>query len=143
MFEAKVYKVMIGCPGDSMEELLVARKVITQWNEQNAEREGKLLYPVEWAVSENNFQDVDIVIGIIGSRVVDVELIEKCIEGVKHVILLFRKFNDDRSYLSQDLENLEAFKKNVTDKAECIKYDSYSTFESVFIKVLNKCVTLL
>ena len=39
MFEAKVYKVMVGCPGDSMEELLVAKKVIAQWNEQNAERE--------------------------------------------------------------------------------------------------------
>ncbi len=101
------------------------------------EREGKLLYPVEWAVSESNLQNVDIVIGIIGSRVVDVELIEKCIEGGKHVILLFRKFNDDRSYLSQDLENLEAFKKRVMDKAECIKYDSYSKFENVFIGKLN------
>ena len=39
MFEAKVYKVMVGCPGDSMEELLVAKRVIAQWNEQNAERE--------------------------------------------------------------------------------------------------------
>ena len=143
MFEAKVYKVMIGCPGDSMEELLVAKKVIAQWNEQNGEREGKLLYPIEWDASECNLQDVDIVIGIIGTRIVDTELVEKCIEGGKHVILLFRKFNDDRSYLSQDLENLEAFKKNVTDKAECIKYDSYSTFESVFIRVLNKCITLL
>lgn len=128
---------MIGCPGDSMEELLVARKAITQWNEQNAEIEGKLLYPIEWYVSESNLRDVDIVIGIIGSRIVNTELIEKSIEAGKHVMLFFRTFNDDRLYLSHDLENLEAFKKIVVDKAECINYDSYSTFESVFIRVLN------
>ena len=137
MFEAKVYKVMIGCPGDSMEELLVAKKVIAQWNEQNAEREGKLLYPIEWDASECNLHDVDIVIGIIGTRIVETELIEKSIKAGKHVILFFRTFNDDRSYLSLDLENLDAFKKRVADKAECIKYDSYSTFDSAFIKVLN------
>ena len=137
MFEAKVYKVMIGCPGDSMEELLVAKKVIAQWNEQNAEREGKLLYPIEWDASECNLHDVDIVIGIIGTRIVDTELIEKSIEVGKHVILFFRTFNDDRSYLLLDLENLEAFKKKIADKAECVKYDSYSTFDSVFVKVLN------
>lgn len=138
MFEAKVYKVMVGCPGDSMEELLVAKKVIAQWNEQNAEREGKLLYPIEWDASECNLQDVDIVIGIIGTRIVDTELIEKSIKAGKHVILFFRTFNDDRSYLSLDLENLDAFKKRVADKAECIKYDSYSTFDSAFIRVLNE-----
>ena len=137
MFEAKVYKVMVGCPGDSMEELLVAKKVIAQWNEQNAEREGKLLYPIEWDASECNLHDVDIVIGIIGTRIVDTELIEKSIKAGKHVILFFRTFNDDRSYLSLDLENLDAFKKRVADKAECIKYDSYSTFDNAFIKVLN------
>ena len=128
---------MVGCPGDSMEELLVAKKVIAQCNEQNAEREGKLLYPIEWDASECNLQDLDIVIGIIGTRIVDTELIEKSIGAGKHVILFFRTFNDDRSYLSLDLENLEAFKKRVSDKAECIKYDSYSTFDSVFVKVLN------
>ena len=137
MFEAKVYKVMVGCPGDSMEELLVAKKVIAQWNEQNAEREGKLLYPIEWEASECNLQDVDIVIGIIGTRIVDTELIEKSIDAGKHVILFFRTFNDDRSYLSLDLENLEAFKKRVSDKTECINYDSYSTFDNDFFKILN------
>ena len=128
---------MVGCPGDSMEELLVAKKVIAQWNEQNAEREGKLLYPIEWDASECNLHDVDIVIGIIGTRIVETELIEKSIKAGKHVILFFRTFNDDRSYLSLDLENLDAFKKRVSDKAECIKYDSYSTFDNAFIKVLN------
>lgn len=128
---------MVGCPGDTMEELLVAKKVIAQWNEQNAEREGKLLYPIEWDASECNLHDVDIVIGIIGTRIVETELIEKSIKAGKHVILFFRTFNDDRSYLSLDLENLDAFKKRVSDKAECIKYDSYSTFDNAFIKVLN------
>ena len=128
---------MVGCPGDSMEELLVAKKVIAQWNEKNAERAGKLLYPIEWDASECNLHDVDIVIGIIGTRIVETELIEKSIKAGKHVILFFRTFNDDRSYLSLDLENLDAFKKRVSDKAECIKYDSYSTFDNAFIKVLN------
>jgi hypothetical protein len=131
MFEAKVYKVMIGCPGDSMEELLVAKKVIAQWNEQNAEREGKLLYPIEGDASECNLQDVDIVIGIIGTRIVDTELIEKSIKAGKHVILFFRTFNDDRSYLSLDLENLDAFKN---DKDV---YEFLNTGKRSFEKMLN------
>ena len=141
MFEAKVYKVMVGCPGDSMEELLVAKKVIAQWNEQNAEREGKQLYPIDWEASECNLLDVDIVIGIIGTRIVDTGLIEKSIDAGKHVILFFRTFNDDRSYLSLDLENLEAFKEKVADKAECIMYDSYSTFDNDFFKILNNMLS--
>lgn len=42
MFTAKVYKVVVGSLSGIMEEVKVAKEVIRNWNQENAERGGKV-----------------------------------------------------------------------------------------------------
>ena len=51
MFTAKVYRVMVGSLSGAMEEVYVAKETIRKWNQQNAERTGKVFVPIEWCIS--------------------------------------------------------------------------------------------
>ena len=45
MFEARVYNVFIASPGDAAELREIAREVIHQWNDRNADALGVVLLP--------------------------------------------------------------------------------------------------
>ena len=48
MFEARVYNVFIASPGDAAELREIAREVIHQWNDRNADALGVVLLPKMW-----------------------------------------------------------------------------------------------
>ena len=48
MFLAKVYTIMIGCPGDIQEEIRIAQRVINHWTGIHAEQTGIVLLPINW-----------------------------------------------------------------------------------------------
>lgn len=47
MFIAKVYRVIVGSLSGAMEEVYLAKETIGKWNQQNAERTGKLYLLVD------------------------------------------------------------------------------------------------
>jgi len=49
-FQATVYRVVIGSPGDLKSERFVAREAIHAWNEQNTRRLRAVLQPVMWEI---------------------------------------------------------------------------------------------
>ena len=47
-YEATVYNVMIASPSDVVEEREIAREVVLEWNDANAESDGMVLLPLAW-----------------------------------------------------------------------------------------------
>ena len=76
MFTAKVYRIMVGSLSGAMEEVYVAKETIRKWNQQNAERTGKVFMPIEWGTTPEALQNVDVVGGIIGNWIDDAKFVE-------------------------------------------------------------------
>ena len=51
MFQADVYKVMIGAPSDIQEEINIAINAIYHWNHIHAEKQKIMLLPLHWSIS--------------------------------------------------------------------------------------------
>ena len=139
MFKATVYNVMIDSLSGSMEEVYVAKEVVRKWNQQNAERSGKLFLPVEWTTNSEELQNVDVVIGVIGNYIDNKRLIEDCIETGKKVLLFFSAYQDSHNTIQSEHDAVKAFRERV--KARCFCADFVGALE--LNKMLNERLLLL
>ena len=51
MYQANVYRIMIGSPSDIKEEISIAREVLNNWNNLNSEKNRMVLLPIHWFIS--------------------------------------------------------------------------------------------
>ena len=93
MFTAQVYKIQIVCLSGIMEETYTAQEVIRKWNQENAERMGKLLLPL---AGDATTCDADVVIGIVGNYIEKAEVIDESVKAGKKVLLFFSQYNDEK-----------------------------------------------
>ena len=122
MFTAKVYNVMLGSLSGAMEEVFAAKEVIRKWNQQNAEREGKVFLCCEWSTKPRDLQKVDVIIGIVGNWIGDTSFVEACIESGKQVILFFNDFQDPNNTISREHELVKAIRARIQDRCICVAY---------------------
>lgn len=122
MFTAKVYNVMVGSLSGAMEEVFAAKEVIQKWNQQNAEREGKVFLCCEWSTKPQDLQKVDVVIGIVGNWIEDTGFIEDCFESGKRVILFFNAFADPGNTIESEHQAVVAFRERVQSHFRCLEY---------------------
>jgi hypothetical protein len=115
MFNAKVYKVMVGSLSGTMEEVYAAKETIRKWNLENAEREGKLFLPVGWSTNADDIKLVDVLIGIVGNRVENVGMVEDCIKARKQVMLFFCSYNDPKNTIPREQEDVLFLKRKVQE----------------------------
>lgn len=116
MFTAKVYTIMVGSLSGAMEEVYVAKETIRKWNQQNAERTGKVFMLVEWTVREEDLQHIDVVIGIIDNWIENTEFIESCVEKEKRVLLFFNAFHDLGNTIRSEFEGVQSFRERLQTK---------------------------
>lgn len=126
MFTAKVYNVMLGSLSGAMEEVFAAKEVIRKWNQQNAEREGKVFLSCEWSTKPQDLQKVDVVIGIVGNWIGDTRFIETCIESGKQVILLFNAFQDPKNTINSEHYQVKVFRDMIESHCNCAEYNGIS-----------------
>ena len=107
---------MVGSLSGTMEEVYVAKDVIRKWNQENAERTGKLFMPVEC-------QEVDVMIGIVGNMVEKTDAVLKMIEAGKKVMLFFNAFQDPKNTIPTEREEMMAFKEKMQGKCLCAEYN--------------------
>lgn len=131
MFEAKVYRVMVASLSGTMEEVYVAKEVIRKWNQENAERTGKLYMPVEC-------QDVDVLIGIVGNRVEKTDAVLRLIEAGKKVMLFFNAFQDPKNTIPTEREEMMAFKDRMQGKCFCVEYNGSDELSSLMAKRIEE-----
>lgn len=134
MFTAKVYRIMVGSLSGAMEEVYVAKETIRKWNQQNAEREGKVFIPVEWASNPEAIRDVDVVVGVVDNWVNKQEIVEESIAAGKRVMLFFNAVQDSENTISGELEDVRLFKDRV--QTQTFNASFYSNAE--FVNQLNE-----
>lgn len=160
MFSAKVYRIMIGCPGDIQEEVKIAKTVINRWTSIHAEQRGMILLPINWDTNSYPEQGdhpqkilnrqladkSDMLIAVFGSKVGSptntsasgtIEEIEHHIKAGKPVMLFFRKYNDITRISATELAKLEAFRSNIKDSGLYKEYNTESDFKEVFSNALE------
>ena len=129
MFSAKVYRVMIGSLSGAMEEVYVTKEALQRWNQENAERSGKVFMPVEWNTKSEDYMIVDVVICVIGNRIEGADIIGKCIELGKQVVLFFNTFYDPMNTISSERDMVNAFKSKMLMQCPCIEYNGITALK--------------
>ena len=123
MFEAKVYKVMVGSLSGAMEEVYVAKETIRKWNLENAAREGKLFLPVELSSNPEDFSQVDFLICIIGNRIENSVIVEYCLSERKGVLLFFNAYCDPKNTIPSEEALLGKFRTVMQGRCPCEVYN--------------------
>lgn len=131
MFQAHVYRVMIGSLSGSMEEVFTAKEVVRQWNQQNAEAKGKLYLPVEWTTRAEEIQIIDVVIGMVGNWIANPDFVQKCAKAGKKVVLLFNDYQDPRNTIQSEYDTVVAFKHRMRDVCACADYHDKSSLADI------------
>lgn len=131
MFNAKVYKVMVGSLSGTMEEVYAAKETIRKWNLENAERVGRVYLPVEWSTNAEDIKLVDVLIGVIGNRVENVGMVEDCIKSGKKVMLFFSSYYDPKNSIFSEIQEVEVFRNRIKGLCSCIEYNGVQVFEKI------------
>ncbi len=126
MFEAKVYRVMLGCLGGVHEELYVARRVIKEYNQKNAQQTGNVLLPMEFGI---DLEDVDVVIGIVANSIDSTDVIIRAVKAGKEVALLFSQYNDKKNTIPSELQEVVDFREKMKEQCCCMEYNGAAEFE--------------
>jgi len=134
MFTAQVFKVQMVCLSGIMEETYVAQEAIRKFNQENAERTGKLFLPVADNATAN---DSDMVIGIVGNYIEKAEVIEEAVKAGKKVLLFFSKYQDPENTIPAEGKAVEAFKKKMESKCVCCEFNGKAIFEASLVKAME------
>lgn len=163
MFQADVYKIMIGAPSDINEEVTIAINAIYHWNNINAEKQKTVLLPLNWSISAYpvagihpqkaiNQQVVnrsDLLICIFGAKLGtptenyasgSVEEIEEHLKAGKPVMIFFKQALNVNDIDVEQISRLQDFKRTIGQKALYIDYNSPNDFKQVLEDKLSLCI---
>ena len=124
---------MVGSLSGAMEEVYVAKETIRKWNQQNAERTGKVFMPIEWGTTPEAIQNVDVVVGIIGNWIDNPKFVEDCIKAGKQAMLLFNSSQDPTNTISGEQKKVNMF----LDQMQHLCYCSYYKARAELVRSLN------
>ena len=132
MFNAIVYKIVVLSLSGMMEEVYAAKETIKTWNEANAESAGKLYMLVDDA------QTADVLIGIIGNRLENQELVDEGLKDGKQVLLFFNEYADPKNTIVSEQNAVVLFKESIRNRCIWFDYNGASYFGSLIEKQLNE-----
>ncbi len=153
MFQAHVYRIMIGSPSDIKEEISIAREVLNNWNNLNSEKNRMMLLPIHWSISsypamgkhpqkllnEQLVEKSDLMICIFGTRLGSptdreisgtVEEIKEHRKAGKDVMVFFKNSVDDISSVDlQQLQKIKDFKESIKSDVLWCEFSDKEDFE--------------
>lgn len=158
MFQANVYKIMVGAPSDVDSEVEVSFNVIQKWNYIHAEKNNIVLLPSHWslnayptlnqkaqkAIDKQLVEKSDMLICIFGSKIGTptdnyisgtVEEIEEHLKEDKPVMVFFSKKIDTSKTTFEQIAKLLSFKDEMFSRGLCADYDN---IEDLKIKLTEK-----
>ena len=131
MFKADVYKIAVLSLSGIMDEVYTAQEVIRRYNQENAERTGKLFLTV---AEDATASDADVVIGIVGNYIEKADVIEEAVKAGKQVLLFFSKYQDPKNAIPMEGKAVETFKKEMGAKCVCCEFSGKADFEASLAK---------
>ena len=153
MYQANVYRIMIGSPSDIKEEISIAREVLNNWNNLNSEKNRMVLLPIHWSISsypamgkhpqkllnEQLVEKSDLMICIFGTRLGSptdteisgtVEEIKEHRKAGKDVMVFFKNSVDDISSVDlQQLQKIKDFKESIKNDVLWQEFSDAKDFE--------------
>jgi len=153
MYQANVYRIMIGSPSDIKEEISIAREVLNNWNNLNSEKNRMVLLPIHWSISsypamgkhpqkllnEQLVEKSDLMICIFGTRLGSptdteisgtVEEIKEHRKAGKDVMVFFKNSVDDISSVDlQQLQKIKDFKESIKNDVLWQEFSDVKDFE--------------
>lgn len=133
IFTAQVYKVAVLSLSGIMEEVYTAQEVIRNWNQENAERTGKLFLSV---AEDATASDANVVIGIVGNYIEKADIIEGAVKAGKKVLLFFSKYKDPENTIPAEEKAVQAFKNEMESKCICSEYSGKIDIENKMINAI-------
>lgn len=161
MFQAHVYRIMIGSPSDIKEEITIAREVLNHWNNLNSEKNRIVLLPIHWSTSsypaagkhpqkllnEQLVEKSDLMVCIFGTRLGSptdteisgtVEEIKEHRKAGKDVMVFFKMSVDDISAVNpQQLQKTKEFKESIKNNVLWQEFSDAKDFEKKFADALQ------
>ncbi len=122
------------CLSGIMEEMYVVQEVIRKYNQENAERTGKMLLLL---AEDAPASDADVVIGILGNYMVKVQIIEEAANTGKKVLLFFSKYQDPENTIPVERKVVEVFKKKMELKCVCCEFSGRADFAASLAKTIE------
>lgn len=135
MFEAKVYRIAVSMLGAILEEEHVAKETIQAWNNERAEKAGKLFLAVP--VGESVTPDLYVV--VIDSYV-DTAKVDKIVASGCPIVFFFSQYHNPENSMKVEIDAVEAFKNQMKGKYCCVDYRSARDFGEVFLSSLDSWV---
>lgn len=156
MYEAKVFRVMMGAPSDIKEEIGIVRKYVNEWNPVNSESRGIVIFPINWETDchpasgivpqdhiNNSVTDrSDMMICIFGTRLGTptrneksgtVEELKKHIAANKPALVYFKTSARNLNEIQpEQLQKIKEFKEEIKDKVLFREYGSVRDFKNRF-----------
>lgn len=163
MFQANIYKIMIGAPSDIKEEVNIIINTIYHWNNINAEKQKAVLLPLHWSISAYpaaglhpqkiiNQQVVnksDLLICVFGAKLGtptedyasgSVEEIEEHLKAGKPVMIFFKQAVNINEINIEQISRLQDFKREIGQKALYADYNSINEFTRILEDKLSLCI---
>lgn len=160
MYQANVYKIMIGAPSDIQYEIQIACQVINKWNNINSESKQLILLPLHWSISsyptsglhpqkiinQQLIEKSDSMICFFGTKLGTatdtdisgtVEEINEHIRAGKHVMVFFRNQIDAHELDIEQFRKLEEYKRTIQDKVLWVDYNNEQDLESILFDKLS------
>lgn len=163
MFQANVYKIMVGAPSDVESEVKAALDVIQKWNYINAISHKLILLPSHWsldayptlthkpqkAIDKQLVDKSDMLVCIFGSKIGTptddfisgtVEEIEEHRKHNKPVMVFFNEKIDTTKTSPEQISKLLSFKKDLFSQGLCTEYNDLEHFKTSLQEKLALCV---
>ena len=163
MFQADVYKIMIGAPSDIKEEVNIAINAIHHWNNINAEKQKTVLLPLHWSISAYPITGIypqkainkqvvnrsDLLICVFGAKLGtptedyasgSVEEIEEHLKAGKPVMIFFKQALNVNDIDVEQISRLRDFKRAIGQKALYVDDNSANDFERILEDKLSLCI---
>ena len=161
MYNAKVYRIMIGAPSDIKDEIQMTCEAINHWNSLNSERYKIVLLPLHWSTnsypSANNrpqkflneqlVEKSDLLVCVFGTRIGTptgadisgtVEEFNEHIRAGKGVMMFFKQSADNISSLDLlQFQKLNDFKNSIKDSVLWCDYQNSEDFKNLLIDKLQ------
>ena len=156
MYEAKVFRVMMGAPSDIKEEIGVVRKYVNEWNPINSENRGIVIFPINWEmdchpaagiapqdhINKSVTDKSDMMICIFGTRLGTptkseksgtVEELKKHIAANKPAMVYFKTSVRNLNEIQpEQLQKIKDFKEEIRSKTLFREYGSVRDFRNRF-----------
>lgn len=164
MYQADVYKIMIGAPSDIKEEIHIAMNAIYNWNTINSEKQKTVFLPIHWSnaafpaagkhpqkiINGQVVAKSDLLICVFGTKLGtptdsfesgSVEEINEHLEAGKPVMIFFKNAIPSLSDIDpQQLIALNAYKAKLKDNVLYMDYADSSDFEKILDKKLQLAI---